>query len=88
MALGEIRMKWSSSSPSIIGVIITQKNTDSMEYQVEHTIWRTRSVDLARYDLNLKEIYGSQWEEALAGEPDTIVFAEGSEITVYSGNRI
>jgi hypothetical protein len=66
----------------------TQRNNDSMEYQVEHATWRTRSVDLDRYDLNLNEIYGSQWEEALAGEPDTIVFAEGSEITVYSGNRI
>ena len=66
----------------------TQKNNDSMEYQVEHATWRTRSVDLARYDLNLNEIYGSQWEEALAGAPDTMVFAEGSEITVYSGDRI
>jgi len=66
----------------------TQKNKDSMEYRVEHPVWRTRSVDLDRYDLNVKELYGNKWEEALAVQPDTIVFSEGSEVTVYSGEKI
>ena len=66
----------------------TQKNKDSMEYRVEHPVWRTRSVDLDRYDLNVKELYGNKWQEALADQPDTIVFSEGSEVTVYSGEKI
>ena len=66
----------------------TQKNKGSMEYQVKHPVWRTRSVDLDRYDLNVKKLYGDKWEEALAGQPDTMVFAEGSEVTVFSGERI
>mgnify|MGYP002039729053 CR=1 FL=1 len=66
----------------------TQKNKDSMEYRVEHPVWRTRSVDLDRYDLNVRELYGNKWEEALASQPDTMVFSEGSKVTVYSGERI
>ncbi len=66
----------------------TQKNNDSMEYRVEHPIWQARSVDLERYDLNVKELYGNEWAETLAGKPDTIVFSDGSRVTVYSGEKI
>jgi len=43
---------------------------------------------LARFDLDVESLYGPQWAEALADEPDAVVLAEGSEVTVFSGARI
>ena len=65
-----------------------KSNGDTMEYEVTHPIWRTRDADLACFDLDVGLLYEPKWAEALAGEPDVVVLAEGSEVTVFSGKRI
>ena len=65
-----------------------QSNGDTMEYEVTHPTWRTRPAQLACFDLDVESLYGPQWAEALADEPDAVVLAEGSEVTVFSGARI
>ena len=65
-----------------------QSGGHTMEYEVTHPIWRTRPAQLARFDLDVESLYGSQWAEALADEPDAVVLAEGSEVTVFSGIRM
>jgi len=65
-----------------------QSGGQTMEYEVTHPIWRTRPAQLVRFDLDVESLYGAQWAEALAGEPDAVVLAEGSEVTVFSGTRM
>ena len=66
----------------------TQRNGDAMEYQVEHPTWRARSIEPDCLDLDIEKLYGEQWAQALGAKPDSMVFAEGSEVTVRSGVRI
>ena len=65
-----------------------QSNGDTMEYKVTHPTWRTRPAQLARFDLDVESLYGPQWADVLTSEPDAVVLAEGSEVTVFSGIRI
>ncbi len=65
-----------------------QSNGDTMEYEVTHPTWRTRPAQLTRFDLDVESLYGPQWADVLTSEPDAVVLAEGSEVTVFSGIRI
>ena len=60
----------------------------TMEYKVTHPMWRTRTAELTRFDMDLKALYGQDWAEVLGGAPDSIVLAEGSAVKVFSGARI
>lgn len=62
-----------------------QRNGEAMEYQVEHPTWRVCSVELECFDLDIKKLYGPHWAEALKENPDSMVFADGSSVTVHSG---
>ena len=66
----------------------TQRNGDAMEYQVEHPTWRARSIEPDCLDLDIEKLYGEKWAQALGTKPDSMVFAEGSGVTVQSGVRI
>ena len=66
----------------------TQADGRTMEYEVTHPKWQTRSASLMRFDLVFKSLYGAEWAKALAGQPDSIVLADGSEVKVFSGARI
>ena len=66
----------------------TQRNGDAMEYQVEHPTWRARSIEPDCLDLDIEKLYGEQWAQALGTKPDSMVFAEGSGVTVQAGVRI
>lgn len=66
----------------------TQRNGDTMEYQVEHPTWRARSVEPECLDLDIEKLYGEKWAQALDTKPDSMVFAEGSGVTVQHGVRI
>ena len=65
-----------------------QPNGSTMEYEVTHPKWRTRSGELMRFDLDVEALYGQDWAEVLGGVPDSIVLAEGSAVKVFSGARI
>ena len=66
----------------------TQRNGDTMEYQVEHPTWRARSIGPDCLDLDIEKLYGERWAQALGTNPDSMVFAEGSGVTVQAGVRI
>ena len=66
----------------------TQRNGDTMEYQVEHPTWRARSIEPDCLDLDIEKLYGEKWAQALGIKPDSMVFAEGSGVTVRAGVRI
>lgn len=66
----------------------TQRNGDTMEYQVEHPTWRARSVEPECLDLDIEKLYGEKWAQALDTKPDSMVFADGSGVTVQHGVRI
>ena len=66
----------------------TQRNGDAMEYQVEHPTWRARSIEPDCLDLDIEKLYGEKWAQALDTKPDSMVFAEGSGVTVQHGVRI
>ena len=65
-----------------------QPDGDSMEYAVEHPTWSTRSAELARFDLDVESIFGSEWAKVLRAAPDSVVLADGSKVMVFSGRRI
>ena len=65
-----------------------QMDGGAMEYEVTHPKWQTRPAELTRFDLDLESLYGTEWAEALAGKPDSVVLANGSEVAVFSGARI
>lgn len=65
-----------------------QTDGNTMVYEVTHAKWRTRPVELTRFDLDVKALYGQDWAEVLGGAPDSIVLAEGSAVGVFSGARI
>ena len=65
-----------------------QRDGDTMEYAVEHPTWCTRSSELARFDLDVESVFGSEWAKVLRAAPDSVVLADGSKVLVFSGRRI
>ena len=64
-----------------------QTDGGAMEYEVTHPKWRTRPAELARFDLDVETLYGSEWISTLTRKPDSVVLADGSEVVVLSGKR-
>ena len=65
-----------------------QRDGGTLEYEVTHPKWRVRLAKLIRFDPCLAKLYGSEWEEVLSVEPESVVLAEGSEVAVFPGRRI
>ncbi|TND06963.1 MAG: hypothetical protein FD123_3427 [Bacteroidetes bacterium] len=63
-----------------------EKNTS--EYPVEHPRWQVYPVNSFRIDVDFREIYGDAFHILNAGQPASVLLAEGSEIVVRSGNKI
>ena len=65
-----------------------QPNGRTIEYQVEHPSWRVRRVREARFDCDVKGLYGTEFVESLKAEPVSALVAEGSAVTVYQGVKL
>ncbi len=65
-----------------------QKDGGTVEYRVEHPLWRVWQARSCRLDCDVEEFYGKQFTRALSGAPSSAFLAEGSEVTVYRGKRI
>jgi uncharacterized protein YqjF (DUF2071 family) len=63
-------------------------NQSCSEYQVEHPKWKMYNVN--NFDINVKfdELYGNNFKFLNTQHPDSVMLAEGSEISVYSMTRI
>jgi uncharacterized protein YqjF (DUF2071 family) len=66
----------------------TQPDGGSLEYQVAHDPWRVWTATQASFQGDTAALYGPELAKCLSGEPESAFLAEGSAVTVYSGNRI
>jgi len=64
----------------------SQSRTD--EYRVEHPQWQHRSVGGLELEVNFAGVYGSEWIFLADREPTSVLFAVGSEVAVYPGERL
>lgn len=65
-----------------------QPNGTTREYRVDHPTWRVWAADRAEFVGNTAQIYGSEFADVLKRPPCSALVAEGSAVTVYSGNGL
>jgi uncharacterized protein YqjF (DUF2071 family) len=58
------------------------------EYKVEHPKWDLYSTEDHFIDVDFGSIYGSDFSSLTDQKPYSVVFATGSEISVYKGEKI
>lgn len=60
----------------------------TMEYQVEHPVWKTYEVTNHSILIDAKSLYGEGIASFLDREPASVCLAEGSEIIVRKGRKL
>ncbi|MCR9250372.1 MAG: DUF2071 domain-containing protein [bacterium] len=60
----------------------------TVEYEVTHPRWNTYHVNSYEIDVDFGALYGDQFAHLTDVEPDSVMLAEGSEITVESKRYI
>ena len=65
-----------------------QRDGGSKEYRVEHPPWRVWVTSGARFECDVKTVYGAGFAECLGSVPRSAFLAEGSDVTVYGGRRL
>lgn len=65
-----------------------QPDGGCLEYRVAHDPWRVWTATQGSFQGDPTSLYGAELGKCLSGEPDSAFLAEGSAVTVYSGNRI
>lgn len=60
----------------------------STEYKVEHPPWQVWSVKNSTFKCNVASLYGEEFREFLSIKPSSAFLAEGSEVTVYMGQKL
>ena len=58
------------------------------EYLVEHPKWELLEVNYAELEVDFGETYGERFGFLSKAEPDSMMMAKGSEISVYRGQRM
>lgn len=58
------------------------------EYKVEHPKWELREVTSSAIDVDFGRVYGEEFAFLSDQEPYSVVFALGSDISVFAGQRI
>ncbi len=64
------------------------KDGGCLEYRVERPPWRVYPVTSSEANVDAAGIYGHEFAEALARPPVSVIFAEGSEVSVSFGTRV
>ncbi len=60
----------------------------TQEYRVEHDKWRIWPSAEATFEGRVRALYGPEFGERLERPPDSLLIAEGSTVTVHTGERI
>ncbi len=60
----------------------------TMEYQVEHPSWRIHTIHSYQIDVDFGAAYGGDWAKLTGMKPHSVLFAEGSNVNVYSGQKL
>ena len=58
------------------------------EYKVEHPKWELFATEKARIDVDFGKTYGEAFGFLADAEPHSVLLAKGSDISVYTGERI
>lgn len=58
------------------------------EYKVEHPKWELFDIHYAEIDVDFAQTYGKQFGFLSKTEPDSILLAKGSDISVYKGEKL
>ena len=64
------------------------RDGSTSEYLVAHPQWRVWRAATAELDCDVEALYGKEFVSALAGTPTSAFLAEGSEVAVYTGQRV
>ena len=65
-----------------------QSDGGTVEYRVEHDRWRVWPATVATFEGEAAELYGPELAQCLTRAPDSALVAEGSAVTVHSGQKI
>ena len=57
-------------------------NTTTQEYKVNHLRWETNHVNNYKINCDFGKMYGRSFEFLNNKEPDNVIMAEGSEVSV------
>ena len=63
----------------------TQKEGETMIYEVNHPKWRTWEVDHCEVSVDMKKNYGSSLSPFLEKPPASSFLMEGSDVQVFKG---
>lgn len=58
------------------------------EYKVEHPKWELKSIDASEIDVDFEHVYGHDFAFLQNAQPSSVLFANGSVISVYIGGRL
>ena len=64
------------------------KGRRTLEYRVEHPQWRTLQIHDYTVAVDFGLAYGAGWSKLTGMRPHSVLFAEGSEVSVYSAGKI
>ena len=65
-----------------------RRDGGTLEYEVEHSRWRTWRVDSAQLNCDVERLYGSEFADSIGAIPDSALLADGSHVLVRRGIRI
>lgn len=65
-----------------------QRDGSTVEYRVEHAPWNVSTATEAKFEGAFEALYGADLAATLSGPPDSVLLADGSPVTVYSGRRL
>ena len=65
-----------------------RSETRTDEYKVEHPKWELRGVESHEIDVDFARVYGNEFALLREAEPYSVLYAKGSEISVYKGERL
>ena len=66
----------------------TQRDGETVEYQVEHPQWKVWTVSETKLDGDVVGFYGQEFAPALQSLPSSAFVADGSPVTVRQGKRL
>lgn len=65
-----------------------QVDGSTVEYRVEHAIWRQWTASEATFDVDVASLYGEEFAPFVKGKPYSALLAEGSPIIVRRPSRL
>src|SRR5882762_1340382 len=66
----------------------TQRSGGSVEYHVSHEPWQVWVSTTAGFEGDASSLYGVELSHVLQGHPSSAFIADGSQVTVFRGNKL